>query len=59
MTQEIALVAIKNMPHDFNIDELMERLIVLEKLEEAERDVEAGRVISHSEVQKLFEEWTK
>ena len=59
MTQEIAIETVKSMPHDFNVDELIERLTVIEKIEEAEKDVEAGRMIPNSEMQKMFEEWKK
>ena len=59
MTQEKAIETVKSMPHDFNIDELIERLIVIEKIEEAEKDVKEGRVHTHSDVKKLFDEWKK
>ncbi len=59
MTQERAIETVKSMPHNFNVDELVERLIVLGKIEEAEKDVEEGRVIPHSEAKKMFDEWMK
>jgi hypothetical protein len=59
MTQETAIETIKTMPHDFNIDELIGRLIIIEKLDEAEKDFQEGRTFTHSQVQKMFEEWKK
>ena len=54
-----SMEAIGNMPKNFNVDELIERLIVIEKIEEAENDVKEGRVYSHSEVLNMIEEWKK
>ena len=59
MTQERAIETIKSMPNDFNVDELIERLIVIEKIEEAEKEIESGNTFTHSQVQKMFEEWKK
>ncbi len=59
MTQEIAIEQIKKMPHEFKIDELMERLLIIEKIDEAEKDIAEGRVISHSEMKKSIEEWKR
>ncbi len=59
MTQEKAIETVKSMPLDFNVDELINRLVVIEKIEEAEKDVKEGRVVPHSEVLKMFEEWKK
>ncbi len=59
MTQEKAIETIKTMPHDFNVDELIDRLIVIEKIEEAEKDIAEGKIVPNSEMQKRFEEWKK
>jgi predicted transcriptional regulator len=59
MTQERAIETVRSMPHDFNVDELIDRLVVLGKIEEAEKDVEEGKVVPHSEVKKMFDEWMK
>ncbi len=59
MTQEVAIEMIKSMPHDFNVDDLVEKLNVIEKIEEAEKDIAEGKIIPHSEMQRLFEEWKK
>ena len=59
MTQEQAIEAIKKMPPQFKVDELTQRLSVIEKIEEAESDFAEGRTIPNSDVQKLFDEWKK
>lgn len=57
MTKEKALEAIKGMPQDFELDQLIEKLIVIEKIDMAIKQVEEGDVIYHSEVKKKIEEW--
>jgi len=50
---------LKDLPDELDIDEIMYRLYVRQKLETAEKDVREGRIISHEEVvretSKLFE----
>ncbi len=59
MTKEKALEAVKQMPQDFNLDELIEKLIVIEKIDEGIKQVEEGDVVYHSDVKKKIEEWKK
>ena len=47
------------LPEEFSIDELVERLILIEKVERGIKDVNAGRIISHEEMQKRVETWFK
>jgi len=59
MTREKALEVIKDMPADFELDQLIEKLIIVEKLEAAMKQVNEGDVIYHSEVRKQIDEWKK
>jgi hypothetical protein len=59
MTREKALEVIKDMPADFELDQLIEKLIIVEKLEAAMKQVNEGEVIYHSEVRKQIDEWKK
>lgn len=59
MTKEKALEVIKDMPADFELDQLIEKLIVVEKLEAAIKQVNEGDVIYHSDVKKKIDEWKK
>ena len=53
MTKEKVLEAIKDMPKDFQLDELIEKLIFIEKVEEGIKQVSGGRAIPHEEVKKI------
>lgn len=48
---------IKDLPDEVDIDEIIYRLYLMQKLESAERDVQEGRVVSHEEVVKETSKW--
>ena len=50
---------IEDLPERIDVDELMYRLYLREKLEAAEEDVREGRLISHEEVVKETTKWFK
>jgi predicted transcriptional regulator len=59
MTKEIAATAISEMPQNFALDELFERLIFVEKVEKGLKDIEEGKTISLEEVKRIMEGWRK
>ena len=59
MTKEKVLEAIKELPQDFELDTLFEKLIVIEKLGEAAKQFEEGKVVYHTDAKKRAEEWKK
>jgi hypothetical protein len=50
---------IENFPEHFSIDELVERLILIEKIDEGNKQSENGEVISESDLNKEIEKWFK
>lgn len=50
---------IEELPEKVDIDELIYRLYLRQKLEDGERDVNEGRVVSHEEVIKETSKWFK
>ncbi len=48
---------IKDLPEEVEIDEIMYRLYIRQKLETAEKDVREGRIISHEEVVRETSKW--
>jgi len=50
---------IEKLPDEFSIDELVERLILIEKIERGNKQSESGEVISESELDKKIEKWFK
>jgi hypothetical protein len=48
---------VEGLPENVDIDELIERLYVLRRLEVAEEELSAGDVIDHDEVEKRMAQW--
>ncbi len=48
---------IEKLPDKFTIDELIEKLIIIEKIQEGEIQSEKGEVISENELDKEIEKW--
>lgn len=48
-----------DLPEEFSIDELIERLLIIEKVESGRRQYREGKVITSEEVQKRISLWGK
>ena len=57
MEKKKALEAIQEMPENFDLEVLIERLIFIEKVEKGLDQVKEGKVISHDELKKLAQQW--
>jgi len=59
MNREKAIETIKEFPQEFDLDELMERLVFVEKVENGLVQLREGKTISHQEVKELVKKWQK
>jgi len=59
VTKEKVLSAINEMPNEFDLDDFIERLIFMEKVEEGLQQVEKGQGLSHEEVRRKVQSWGK
>jgi len=59
LTKEKLNKTIKNLPDNFTIDDLIDQLIFLEKVEEGYKQSEAGKVISNEDVKLMIDKWLK
>lgn len=59
LTKEKIIKTIKAMPeNEFEeIEVLLERLILLEKIESAEDDIKAGRVYANDQMREIIKSW--
>jgi predicted transcriptional regulator len=55
--KEEVLELVRQLPDEIDIEELIYRLYLLEKLAAAEADIAAGRTLSAEEVRKRVREW--
>jgi hypothetical protein len=59
LTKEKVSKSISNLPDKFTIDELIEQLIFMEKVEEGYYQSEAGKVVSNDDVKFMIDKWSK
>lgn len=52
--KELARRAVEQLPEDATLEDAMERLYLLEKIEQGRADVRAGRTVVHEEVVRRF-----
>lgn len=57
MKKERVLEAVNELPQDFDLEEFMEKLILVEKVEKGLEQLAGGQVKSHEEVKELVKKW--
>ncbi len=55
--KEIMIEAIRKLPDDSSIEEIVEEVVVLAAIRRGEEEADAGRTISHDEVKKRIQKW--
>lgn len=58
LTKSTLMQSIDNLPDSFTIDELIDHLIFVEKVEKGVKESEEGRTISNEDVRKMIEKWS-
>ncbi len=59
ITQEQISIVLKDLPAEFSIDELMDKLILVEKIRDAMQQGERGETYSTAEARELLQQWSK
>ena len=59
MSKETALAAISSLPDQITIDDVVERLIFIEKVEEGFAQLDRGKSKTQEEVEQLVKSWRK
>lgn len=54
--KQMIVEVVQRLPDDATIEDAMERLYFLQKIERGMADVATGRVVPHEEVLRVFEE---
>ncbi len=57
MTKSAVLDSISNLPEEFSIDEVIERLIILEKIDKGRRHVQEGRINTEEQAKAKLGKW--
>ena len=59
MKKDLLVNMVNELPKEFVLEDLMEKLIVLEKIEAGLDDIKHGKTISHEKVKKEMKKWSK
>lgn len=57
MKRDKAIETIKELPQEFDLDELIERLVFVEKVEKGLAQLEEGKTVPHDQVKELTKKW--
>jgi hypothetical protein len=57
MKREKALETVNEFPTEFDLEELIERLVFVEKVEKGLQQVEEGKTVSHQQVKEMVKKW--
>jgi predicted transcriptional regulator len=59
MKKQKVLDTVNELPQEFDLEELIERLILIEKIENGLEQLDGGKSVSHNEVKEIIKEWQK
>jgi predicted transcriptional regulator len=59
MKKTTILTALNEFPKEFNLDDFLEKLLVIQKIDEGLDEAKAGKTISHDKVKKMVAKWHK
>ena len=51
--------ALSELPNEFNLDKHLDRLLVIEKIEEGLKEAKAGKTVSHEAAKKIISKWQR
>lgn len=59
MTKALVTEALEQLPDQFTMDDLFERLVLIEAIEQGRRDYAEGNTVTHEELAKELEKWLR
>ena len=57
MKKSVIIESISKLPDEISIDEIVERLIVIEKIEKGRKDVLAGKINTEGQAKEKLNKW--
>lgn len=57
LTKDKVVALIEHMPDTFSVDDLVERILLLQKVEQAQKEIENGEVMDWEDFKKEMEQW--
>ena len=57
MKRDKALETVNEFPQEFDLEELIERLVFVEKVEKGLQQIEEGKTVPHDQVKGMVKKW--
>ncbi|HEY8930285.1 MAG TPA: hypothetical protein VIM55_13890 [Mucilaginibacter sp.] len=57
LTKDKVIELVEHMPDTFSVDDLIEEIVLLQKIEIARKQVQAGEFLTEEELDKEIEGW--
>ena len=57
MKREKVIDTVNNLPQEFELDELIEKLILVEKVENGLKQLESNQFVHHEQVKEMAKKW--
>jgi hypothetical protein len=57
MKRDKAMETVKEFPQEFDLEELIERLVFVEKIEKGLQQIEEGKTVPHEQVKEMIKKW--
>ena len=59
LSRSAVIDSVKNLPNNFTIDELIDRLLFIQSVEKGLKDSKEGKVYSEAEAKRRLKKWLK
>ncbi|MEI6817386.1 MAG: hypothetical protein WCL14_12305 [Bacteroidota bacterium] len=59
MTKEALIKVVNELPNDFDLEEFLDKLIFMAKVEKGIEQIKDGKVTSFEEVKRISKTWSK
>lgn len=59
MKKSTIIHTLNDLPKEFPLEDFLEKLIVIEKIDEGLKDIKENRTISHDNLKKEVKKWLK
>ena len=57
MKREKVIDVVKELPQEFDLEELMEKLIFVEKVEQGLKQLDEGKTVDHAQLKEMVRKW--
>jgi len=57
LTKEKVKELVDHMPETFSVDDIVEEIILLQKIEQARKEVQSGDFLTEEELDKEIDQW--